>query len=128
MTCIDSLQRQTWSATEDGGQLWVSSTRRAALGDLNDAMQAIRHGPERAYRDDLDAFAHVLEPLAIHVRPGTRQWSVRELGILRLVRSVGVLRRAAHDPVEVVRSEAISSLEMLAQRHSEAVAALADLR
>lgn len=89
---------------------------RAARGDLFGMMQSIRHGPEQAMGDDLDDFAAILEPLAAHPRSGTRQWSVRELGILRLERSRGVLETALTDPVEDVSEEALSSLQMLDQR------------
>jgi hypothetical protein len=110
---------------------WTSAVgpiyERVALGDLDGLMQSIRHGPERAFGNDLNGFANVLEPLVDHQRPGTRQWAVRELGILRLRRSVVALLRAASDPVVEVRNEAITSLRMLAQRHPEAAAALDDL-
>lgn len=52
---------------------------RAALGDVYERMQSIRHGPERAFHDDIASLVAILEPLARHERPGTRQWSIREL-------------------------------------------------
>ena len=114
-----------------GERGWTSAVgpiyERVALGDLNGLMQSVRHGPERAFADDLNGFASVLEPFVDHQRPGTRQWAVRELGILRLRRSLGALLRAAADPVIEVRDEAMTSLRMLAQRHPEAAAALDDL-
>lgn len=111
-----------------GERGWTSTVgpifERVALGDLNGLMQSVRHGPERAFDDDLNGFANVLEPLVDHQRPRTRQWAVRELGILRLRRSLSALLRAAADPVVEVRNEAMTSLRMLAQRHPEAAAAL----
>ena len=97
---------------------------RAALGDLYGMMQSIRHGPEQAFAEDLDSFADVLEPLIEHSRPGTRQWSVRELGILRLLRSLPAVLSATADPVAEVREEALASLGMLAQRHHAAAVAI----
>lgn len=113
---------------ERGWKSAVGQTyERAARGDLDGLMQSIRHGPERAFGEDLDGFADVLEPLVDHPRPGTRQWSVRELGILRLRRSLPVLLHAAADPVGAVRAEARLSVQMLAQCHPEAATALAAL-
>ena len=100
---------------------------RAALGDVDGYMQSIRHGPERAFRDATRDFARVLLPLASHRRPGTRQWVVRELGILRELDGLPALVIAAADKVSGVRDEAIMSIEMLAQTHPEAENALTAL-
>lgn len=93
---------------------------RAALGDVYDMMQSIRHGPERAFSDDIAPLVAILEPLARHARPGTRQWSIRELGICRQHSSLSALLDALDDPVAQVRDEAHCSLEMLAQVDPEA--------
>jgi hypothetical protein len=100
---------------------------RAALGDLFETMRSIRHGPERAFSDDLEGFAAVLEPLTRHERPGTRQWSTCELGILRQLSSLPFLLDAVHDPVSEVCQEAVFSLQMLAQVHDAASSSLRDL-
>jgi len=92
---------------------------RAAAGDLYGGMQSIRHGPEKAMRDNLQEFAHLLEPLASHSRPGTREWAIAELGILRLRSSLPVLLEALHDVNGVVRERARASLRMLAQDHPD---------
>jgi HEAT repeat protein len=88
-------------------------------------MQAVRHGPERAA--GAAALAALLEPLASHPRAGTRQWSVRELGILRQRSSLQPLLDALEDDDEQVRVEARRSLEMLAQVHPDAADVVAGL-
>jgi HEAT repeat protein len=92
-------------------------------------MQWVRYGPERAA--GAAALAALLEPLASHPGAGTRQWSVRELGILRQRSSLQPLIDVLDDDDEQVRVEARGSLEMLAQVHSDAaevVAGLPELR
>jgi hypothetical protein len=91
---------------------------RAARGDLYEMMQDIRHGPERA--TEVADLAALLEPLTRHERAGTRQWSVRELGILRQRSSLQPLVDALRDDDEEVRREARTSLEMLGQVHPDA--------
>jgi HEAT repeat protein len=88
-------------------------------------MQSVRHGPERAA--GAAALAALLEPLAGHPRAGTRQWSVRELGILRQRSSLGPLIDALDDDDEQVGVGARCSLEMLAQVHPAAAAVVAGL-
>jgi hypothetical protein len=92
-------------------------------------MPSVRHGSEWAA--GAAALAALLEPLASHPRAGTRQWSVRELGILRQWSSLGSLIDAFDDGHEQVRVEARRSLEMLAQVDPDAadvVAGLPELR
>lgn len=100
---------------------------RVALGDLNETMESIRHGPEQAFSNDSDAFLDLLEPLTAHARAGTRQWSVDELGIYGELRSLPFILGAVHDPVDLVRDAARGSLRRLARHHPAAAAALADL-
>ena len=108
--------------------------RRAGLragreGDLYETMPSVRHGSEWAA--GAAALAALLEPLASHPRAGTRQWSVRELGILRQRSSLGPLIDALDDGDEQVRVEARRSLEMLARPDPDAadvVAGLPELR
>ncbi len=97
---------------------------RAALGGLYGLMQSIRHGPEQAYEDDVPGLAELMAQLTTHHRPGTRQWSVRELGILRQLSSVEVVDEATRDPVPGVRDEARNSLGMLAHVHRDARVAI----
>lgn len=103
---------------------WRSAVKpiyeRAALGDVYDRMQSIRHGPEQAFQGDIKSLVALLEPLARHARPGTRQWVIGELGICRSHSSLAVIRDALNDPVGEVRDEARCSLEMLAQVDPEA--------
>ena len=56
---------------------------RAALGDVFEMMQGIRHGPERAVEPDWGVLTAIMRPLAQHERAGCRRWAVRELGVLR---------------------------------------------
>ena len=96
---------------------------RACLGNPADQMQGIRHGTEKAYKDDVHAFVALLLPLARHERPGTRQWVARELGILRDLNALPALvDLAIEDGVELVRGEARLAISMLAQVHLEAAA------
>jgi HEAT repeat protein len=88
-------------------------------------MQDIRHGPERAA--GAAELAALLERLTRHERAGTRQWSVRELGILRQRSSLQPLVDALRDDDEEARGEARTSLEMLGQVHPEAVNCLSRL-
>lgn len=104
----------------------VPAFERAAKGDLYEVMQDIRHGPERAA--EAAELAALLEPLTKHERAGTRQWSVRELGILRQRSSLQPLVDALRDDDdEEVRGEARTSLEMLGQVHPDAVNCLSRL-
>jgi hypothetical protein len=106
------------TSTVIGERGWVRAIvplfERAAKGDLYGTMLSIRHGPERAM-SDVAGFAPMLEPLIKHQRAGTRQWSVRELGILRQRSSLQPLLDALADEEGEVRVEARQSLEMLAQ-------------
>lgn len=100
---------------------------RAALGDLDDRMQLLRHGPERAFANAPADLADMLEPLSRHLRPGTRQWALRELGILRQPRSVSALKMALADPERIVRDEALMSLQMHAQADEQVASWLNDV-
>ena len=128
----EDVYRRVAAADVIGDRGWRDAVspvfERAARGDLFDTMQTIRHGPERAFANDIDTFADVLETLATHQRAGTRQWSVRELGILRQLRSLPILVRATSDPSPEVSEEALSSLRMLAQAHPDAVTEISNLR
>jgi hypothetical protein len=125
------LHRLLAAADVVGERRWKHAAlavfEHAADWDVYGRMQAIRHGPERAFLDDADgvaAFATGLEALMVHPRAGTRLWVTRELGILRRLSSVDALLAAVDDPNAAVASEAVASLEMLAQDHPEARAAL----
>jgi HEAT repeat protein len=129
----DDAYRLLAAADVIGERGWVRAVvpvfERVARGDLYGTMQDVRHGPERAA--GAAALAGLLEPLASHPRAGTRQWSVRELGILRQRSSLQPLIDALGDDDELVRAEARLSLEMLAQVHpdaAEVVAGLPELR
>jgi HEAT repeat protein len=129
----DDAYRLLAAADVIGERGWFAAIvpvfERAASGDLYETMQSIRHGPERAAGPS--ALAALLEPLASHPRAGTRQWSVRELGILRQRSSLQPLIDALDDDDEQVRVGARRSLEMLAQMHpdaAEVVAGLPELR
>jgi HEAT repeats len=118
----DHAYRLLAAADVIGERGWVKAVvpifEQAARGDLFEAMQAIRHGPERAV--GAAQLAALLEPLTTHPRAGTRQWSVRELGILRQRSSLQPLVAALDDEDEEVRVEASRSLKMLAQVHPDA--------
>jgi hypothetical protein len=88
---------------------------RAALGDVFDMMQGIRHGPERAVEPELSRLTAIMRPLAKHERAGCRRWAVRELGILRDPSAFGDLLVALDDAEEKVRAEACMSLVMMRQ-------------
>jgi len=124
----DDAYRLIAAADVIGERGWVRAVaplfERAARGDLYETMQSIRHGPEQAMGADLARFAALLEPLTKHPRAGTRQWSVRELGILRQRSSLQSLVDALADEDVQVHDEAWVSLEMLGQVHPD-VAALA---
>ena len=128
---LDELARLLAAADTVGERQWRRGIAplyaRASLGDEYDHMQSIRHGPERSFRNDPAGLAAVMIPLAAHPRPGTRHWSVRELGILRELVGLSPLLVAVHDPVAVVSEEARRSIVMLAQHHDEARIALAEL-
>jgi plasmid stabilization system protein ParE len=119
----DDAYRLLAAADVIGERGWVKAIvpvfERAARGDLYETMQWLRHGPERAAR--ADQLAALLEPLTTHPRAGTRQWAVRELGILRQRSSLQPLIHALADDDDEVRTEARGSLEMLAQVHPEVV-------
>jgi HEAT repeat protein len=125
----DDAYRLLAAADVIGERGWARSVvpvfERAARGDLYEMMQDIRHGPERAA--GAAELAALLEPLTRHERAGTRQWSVRELGILRQQSSLQPLVDALRDDDEEVRREARTSLEMLGQVHLEAVNCLSRL-
>jgi len=86
---------------------------RVALGDVYESMPTIRHGPERAIERDWERLTAIMRPLARHERAGTRQWSVRELGLLRDPSGLPELIAALVDPEELVRYQACSSLTMV---------------
>jgi len=133
----------TWRSPSEWSRLWwllaaseVVGERRwkglvrliylkTAYGEIDGRMQSVRHGPERAFKGDLQGFADVLEPLLLNERRGTRYWAVRELGILRMRSSLEPLIAAAAEDDRRIRKEAIDSLHMLSQRHPEAGEALA---
>jgi hypothetical protein len=125
----DDAYRLLAAADVIGERGWVRAVvpvfERVARGDLYETMQWVRHGPERAA--GAAALAALLEPLASHPRAGTRQWSVRELGILRQRSSLQPLIDVLDDDDEQVRIEARGSLEMLAQVHSDAAEVVAGL-
>ena len=126
----DDAYRLLAAADVIGERGWVRAVvpvfERVARGDLYESMQSVRHGPERAV--GAAALAALLEPLASHPRAGTRQWSVRELGILRQRSSLQPLIDALDDDDEQVRVEARLSLEMLAQVHPDAADVVAGLQ
>jgi HEAT repeat protein len=127
----DDVYRLLAAADVIGERGWVRAIvplfERAARGDLYEAMESIRHGPERAMGADPAGFAALLEPLTKHPRAGTRQWSVRELGILRQRSSVQPLVDALADEDAEVSEEARVSLEMLGQVHPDVATLLARL-
>jgi len=88
--------------------------QRAALGDANEMMQGLRHGPERAVAPDWKALSSIMRPLTRHHQAGCRRWAVRELGILRDPQALDDLLSALADDQPLVRSEACTSLSMLA--------------
>jgi len=87
--------------------------QRAALGDANEMMQGLRHGPERAAALDWQALTGIMRPLTRHPRAGCRRWAVRELGVLRAPQALEDLVLALGDEQPLVRSEACMSLGML---------------
>jgi len=89
--------------------------QRAALGDANEMMQGLRHGPERAAAPDWHALTAIMSPLTRYDRAGCRRWAVRELGILRAPQALQDLLSALEDEQPLVRSEACLSLSMLGQ-------------
>jgi hypothetical protein len=121
----DAAYRLLAAADVIGERGWargiVPLFERAAKGDLYGTMLDIRHGPEQAMAD-VARFAAMLEPLTKHPRAGTRQWSIRELGILRQRSSLQPLVDALADGDDEVREQARQSLEMLAQDHPEVAA------
>ena len=125
----DDAYRLLAAADVIGERGWIKAIvpvfERAARGDLYETMQWLRHGPERAA--PAGQLAALLEPLASHPRAGTRQWSVRELGILRQRSSLQPLIDALDDDDEQVRAETRCSLEMLAQVHPDAADVVAGL-
>lgn len=127
----DDAYRLIAAADVIGERGWVRAVvpvfERAARGDLYETMPSIRHGPERAMGSDVAGFAALLEPLTKHPRAGTRQWSVRELGILRQRSSVQPLVDALADEDAQVREEAWVSLGMLGQVHPDVAALVARL-
>lgn len=120
------LQRLVDAADASGQHGWrevaVRVFEHAASWDVYEAMQSIRHGPERAFAGPRQAadFALGLEPLMRHPRAGTRLWVARELGILRQVSSLSGLVALFQDPWPAVSEEARNSVAMLAQVHAEA--------
>jgi hypothetical protein len=118
----DDAYRLLAAADVIGERGWVRGVvpvfERAAKGDLYELMQDIRHGPERVA--GAAELAALLEPLTRHERAGARQWSVRELGILRQGSSLQPLVDALRDDDEEVRREARTSIEMLGQVHPDA--------
>lgn len=127
----DAVYRLVAAADVIGERGWVRAVvpvfERAARGDLYGTMLSIRHGPERAMLADLAGFAALLEPLTKHPRAGTRQWSVRELGILRERSSVQPLVDSLADDDVEVREEAWVSLGMLGQVHPDVAVLVARL-
>jgi HEAT repeat protein len=125
----DDAYRLVAAADVIGERGWIQGVvpifERAARGDLYEMIQDIRHGPERAA--EAAELAALLEPLTRHERAGTRQWSVRELGILRQRSSLQPLVDALRDDDEEVRREARTSLEMLGQVHPDAADCLSRL-
>jgi hypothetical protein len=121
----DAVYRLVAAADVIGERGWVRAIvplfERAAKGDLYGTMFSIRHGPEQAM-SDVAGFAAMLEPLTKHPRAGTRQWSVRELGILRQRSSLQPLVDALADDDDEICAAARQSLEMLAQDHPEVAA------
>jgi HEAT repeat protein len=119
----DDAYRLLAAADVIGERGWVKAVvpvfERVARGDLYETMQWVRHGPERAA--GAGQLAGLLEPLTNHSRAGTRQWAVRELGILRQRSSLQPLIDALADEDDRVRAEARGSLEMLAQVHPDVV-------
>jgi hypothetical protein len=123
----DDAYRLLAAADVIGERGWVKAVvpvfERVARGDLYETMQWVRHGPERAA--GAGQLAGLLEPLTNHSRAGTRQWAVRELGILRQRSSlqplIDALIDALADEDDRVRAEARGSLEMLAQVHPDVV-------
>ena len=88
----------------------------APLDDPWEMTQGIRHGPERATKDQPGVLESIMRELVGHPRGGTRLWATRELGILRDAESLGVLRSTAlEDPEPLVREEAVGSLLLLTQ-------------
>ena len=88
----------------------------APLDDPWEMTQGIRHGPERATKDQPGVLESIMRELVGHPGGGTRLWATRELGILRDAESLGVLRSTAlEDPEPLVREEAVGSLLLLTQ-------------
>jgi HEAT repeat protein len=92
---------------------------RAALGDVFEMMQGIRHGPERAVEPDWGVLTAIMRPLAQHERAGCRRWAVRELGVLRDPAAFDDLVARLEDTEEQVRAEACMSLVMMRRAISE---------
>ncbi len=119
-------QRLLDAAYACGEHRWQGAAVRvfqyAADWHLHGMMQALRHGPERAFGDpdESDEFARRLEPLTRHPRAGTRLWVARELGILRQVSSLPYLIPLTEDDHREVVEEARFSIAMLAQNHVDA--------
>lgn len=120
------LQRVIDAADASGEHGWrevsVRVFEHAASWDVYEAMQSIRHGPERAFAGPQGAsdFATRLEPLTRHSRAGTRLWVARELGILRQISSLTSLVGLFGDSCQAVSDQARDSVAMLAQVHAEA--------
>lgn len=92
---------------------------RAALGDVFDMMQGIRHGPEKAIAPDWAQLTAIMRPLSRHPRAGCRRWAVRELGILRDPAALAELLAALTDREPLVRTEACTSLAMVGEGMSD---------
>ena len=92
---------------------------RAALGDVFEMMQGIRHGAERAVEPAWGLLTAIMRPLAQHKRAGCRRWAVRELGVLRDSSALDDLVASLEDAEEQVRAEACMSLVMLRRDISE---------
>jgi hypothetical protein len=87
---------------------------RMALGDGFEMMEGFRHGAEAAVDGNWPLLSRIMRDLAKNPRAGTRRWAVRELGFLREPDALPEVIEATHDDEPLVRSEALSSLRMLA--------------
>ncbi|MDX2139610.1 MAG: HEAT repeat domain-containing protein [Chloroflexota bacterium] len=88
----------------------------ACYGDPGETMRTLRGYCEQAFNPDWHELADVCVVTAKSQNKGARLWSIRQLGVLRDPRSLTVLVDALYDTAQLVRLEAITSLEMLLQK------------
>jgi hypothetical protein len=98
---------------------------RACHGDPGELMRGLRHQVEAIYTPHWKALAQLCVKLSASRRPGTRLWSVHQLGVLREPGAIGALAARMADTSPLVREEADQALKMLCAEHPKLEARVA---